>query len=134
MNERLRDILIMSGIAILLMIGTYKCGRESIADETAVSIEEYTEPKIEPQILNDEDKYYDAVENSKHHLIVGSYYNIEMAQEHVDSLALDGFEPYIVEADGYFRVSVFSSIYIDKVYIVKDKYLNRIDKMWVYSE
>jgi len=134
MNERLRDILVMSGIAILLMIGTYKCGRESIEERIEVSTKEYTETKIKPHVTDDEDNFDNDVENKKHYLIVGSYYNIEMAQHHVDSLFTQGFEPFIVEGDGYYRVSVFSSIYIDQVYSSKNKYVGQIDKMWVYSE
>jgi cell division protein FtsN len=132
MNERIRDILVISGISVLLMIGTYKCGRESVVSEPLEEPEVFKESK--PQLFVDEDTFFEEEKENKSYLIVGSYYNIEMAQNHVDNLSNQGFESFIVEGDGYYRVSIFSSIYIDKVYNAKDKYLGQIDKMWVYSE
>ncbi len=132
MNERVRDILVISGISVLLMIGTYKCGRESVVSEPVIKSEVFEEPKS--QIYADEDTFFEEEKENKSYLIVGSYYNVEMAQHHVDSLSNQGFEPFIIEGDGYYRVSVFSSIYIDQVYNAKNKYLGQIDKMWVYSE
>jgi hypothetical protein len=132
MNERLRDILVISGISVLLMIGTYKCGRESVVTQISEEIEVSNQDK--PQIYVDEETFFEEKTENKSYLIVGSYYNVEMAQQHVDSLSNQGFEPFIVEGDGYYRVSIFSSIYIDQVYNAKNKYLGQIDKMWVYSD
>lgn len=133
MNERLRDILVLSAISVLLMIGTYKCGRESVIEEEIYN--ESTRPsdiESKPQVYTDEDFVQDG-EVEKYHLIVGSFGSESSAQNYVDELFDKGFEPMIVDNDGYYRVSVFSSIYIEEVYDKKTKLSSQLDKMWVYT-
>jgi len=133
MNERLRDILVLSAISILLMIGTYKCGRQSVIEE-----EIYNESlpdraiQTEPEVLVDEDFPQDD-ESQMYHLIVGSFTTEESAQFYLDQLVDQGFDPSIVENDGYYRISVFSSIYEEEVYNKKSTFSSRLDKMWVYT-
>lgn len=133
MNERLRDILVLSAISVLLMIGTYKCGRESVIEEEIYN-ESTQQSDIEskPQVYTDEDFVQDG-EVEKYHLIVGSFGSESSAQNYVDELFDKGFEPMIVDNDGYYRVSVFSSIYIEEVYDKKTKLSSQLDKMWVYT-
>ena len=133
MNERLRDILVLSAISILLMIGTYKCGRQSVIEEEIYS-ESVPSSAIEskPEVYTDEDFVQDG-EVEKYHLIVGSFGSESSAQNYVDELFDKGFEPMIVDNDGYYRVSVFSSIYIEEVYDKKTKLSSQLDKMWVYT-
>lgn len=133
MNERLRDILVLSAISILLMIGTYKCGRQSVIDEEIYG-ESVPSSDIEskPEVYTDEDFVQDG-EVEKYHLIVGSFGSESSAQNYVDELFDKGFEPMIVDNDGYYRVSVFSSIYIEEVYDKKTKLSSQLDKMWVYT-
>lgn len=133
MNERLRDVLVMGAITILLMIGTYKCGRESVIEEEIYneSIQpSYVESKS--QVNTDEDFVQDG-DNQTHHLIVGSFTTEESAQSYFDQLVDQGFDPSIVENDGYYRISVFSSIYIEEVYNKKSTFSYSLDKMWVYT-
>jgi hypothetical protein len=73
------------------------------------------------------------VETSTYYLIVGSFTSIDLAQKYLDHLITEGFDPTLVEEDGYFRISIFSSIYIDEVYDTKEKYSHRLNKMWVYN-
>ena len=133
MNERLRDILVLSAISILLMIGTYKCGRQSVIEE-----EIYNESlpdrviQTEPEVLVDED-FSQHDESQMYHLIVGSFTTEESAQSYLDQLVDQGFDPSIVENDGYYRISVFSSIYEEEVYNKKSTFSSRLDKMWVYT-
>ena len=68
-----------------------------------------------------------------HHLIVGSFTTEESAQFYLDQLVDQGFDPSIVENDGYYRISVFSSIYVEEVYNKKSTFSSRLDKMWVYT-
>jgi hypothetical protein len=133
MNERLRDVLVMGAITILLMIGTYKCGRQSVIEEEIYE-ESVTSTPIEtkPEVFVDEDFIQDG-ENQKYYLIVGSFNTEESAQLYVDKLFDKGLEPFIIENDGYYRVSVFSSIYEEEVYNTKSKLSSRLDKMWVYT-
>lgn len=133
MNERLRDILVLSAISILLMIGTYKCGRQSVIEEEIYD-ELLPDRAIQekPEILVDEDFSQDQ-ENQMYHLIVGSFTTEESAQSYLDQLVDEGFDPSIVENDGYYRVSVFSSIYEEEVYNKKSTLSSRLDKMWVYT-
>ena len=133
MNERLRDILVLSAISILLMIGTYKCGRQSVIEEEIYN-ESLPDRAIQttPEVLVDEDFVQDS-EVEKYHLIVGSFGSESSAQKYVDELFEKGFEPMIVENDGYYRVSVFSSIYEEEVYDKKLTFSSRLDKMWVYT-
>ncbi len=133
MNERLRDVFVMGAITILLMIGTYKCGRESVIEEEIYneSIQpSYVESKS--QVNTDEDFVQDG-DNQTHHLIVGSFTTEESAQSYLDQLVDQGFDPSIVENDGYYRISVFSSIYIEEVYNKKSTFSYSLDKMWVYT-
>ena len=133
MNERLRDVLVMGAITILLMIGTYKCGRESVIEEEMYN--ESTQPsdiESKPQVYTDEDFVQDG-DNQTHHLIVGSFTTEESAQSYLDQLVDQGFDPSIVENDGYYRISVFSSIYIEEVYNKKLTFSYSLDKMWVYT-
>ena len=133
MNERLRDVLVMGAITILLMIGTYKCGRESVIEEEIYneSIQpSYVESKS--QVNTDEDFVQDG-DNQTHYLIVGSFTTEESAQSYLDQLVDQGFDPSIVENDGYYRISVFSSIYIEEVYNKKLTFSYSLDKMWVYT-
>jgi hypothetical protein len=135
MNERLRDILVLSGVSILLMIGTYKCGRESKTEVIT-----YEKPIVEvsnnevPQLYADDENYDEVTETPTYHLIVGSFTSIDLAQNYSDYLMTEGFDPTLVEEDGYYRISIFSSIYIDEVYDTKEKYSHRLNKMWVYNQ
>jgi hypothetical protein len=133
MNERLRDVLVLSAISILLMIGTYKCGRQSVIEEEIYNemIPE-TEIEREPEVFVDEDFPQDG-ESQMYHLIVGSFTTEEAAQSYLDQLVDKGFDPSIVENDGYYRISVFSSIYEEEVYNKKSTFSSRLDKMWVYT-
>jgi hypothetical protein len=134
MNERLRDILVLSGVSILLMIGSYKCGRESKTEVVTYHQPIYeTIKQEEPQLYSDEENYNENVETSTYYLIVGSFTSIDLAQNYLDYLITEGFDPTLLEEDGYFRISIFSSIYIDEVYDTKKKYSHRLNKMWVYN-
>lgn len=133
MNERLRDVLVMGAITILLMISTYKCGRESMVDEE-INNESIKPSDIEskPQVYTDRDFVQDG-DNRMYHLIVGSFTTEESAQFYMDQLVDQGFDPSIVENDGYYRISVFSTIYVEEVYDKKSTFSSSLDKMWVYT-
>jgi hypothetical protein len=64
---------------------------------------------------------------------VGSFTSIDLAQNYLNNLISEGFDPKLVEEDGYYRISIFSSIYINEVYDTKKKYSHRLEKMWVYN-
>lgn len=107
------------GVLVLLMIGVYKSGKESVNTE-----EEYI------QVYSD-DK--DFIEES-YFLIVGSFLDKYNAEGFQQTMADLGYETKVLECeDGYFRVYIFSSIYKEEVYRTKDQYSHEINKMWVYS-
>lgn len=135
MNERVRDILVFSCITVFLMIGSYKCGRESNADAVTYRQAVYdTIKKEEPQLFIQDENYEEVTETQTYYLIVGSFTSADLAQNYSDYLTTEGFDPILIEQDGYYRISIFSSIYINEVYDTKEKYSHQVDKMWVYYD
>ena len=135
MNERVRDILVFSCITVFLMIGSYKCGRESNADAVTYRQAVYdTIKKEEQQLFIQDENYEEVTETQTYYLIVGSFTSADLAQNYSDYLTTEGFDPILIEQDGYYRISIFSSIYINEVYDTKEKYSHQVDKMWVYYD
>jgi hypothetical protein len=135
MNERVRDILVFSCITVFLMIGSYKCGRESNADAVTYRQAVYdTIKKEEQQLFIQDENYEEVTETQTYYLIVGSFTSADLAQNYSDYLITEGFDPILIEQDGYYRISIFSSIYINEVYDTKEKYSHQVDKMWVYYD
>lgn len=135
MNERVRDILVFSCITVFLMIGSYKCGRESNADAVTYRQAVYdTINKEEQQLFIQDENYEEVTETQTYYLIVGSFTSADLAQNYSDYLTTEGFDPILIEQDGYYRISIFSSIYINEVYDTKEKYSHQVDKMWVYYD
>jgi cell division protein FtsN len=116
------------------MIGSYKCGRESKTEVVTYRQPVYETIKQEdPQLYAEDENYDKNVQTRRYHLIVGSFTSIDLAQNYLNNLISEGFDPKLVEEDGYYRISIFSSIYINEVYDTKKKYSHRLEKMWVYN-
>lgn len=138
MTNHLRDILVLSAISVLLMIGTYKCGRESVESEviTDVStpkIEAKFEETIEVEETVDE-KYFEEETSEEYFLIVGSFNDEQIAQEYVDQLSGESNDAFIIEQDGYYRVSIFSSKNYDLLVQKKEELSYTGQKMWIHSQ
>jgi hypothetical protein len=117
------------------MIGSYKCGRESNADAVTYRQAVYdTINKEEQQLFIQDENYEEVTETQTYYLIVGSFTSADLAQNYSDYLTTEGFDPILIEQDGYYRISIFSSIYINEVYDTKEKYSHQVDKMWVYYD
>lgn len=138
MTNHLRDILVLSAISVLLMIGTYKCGRESVESEviTDVStpkIEAKFEETIEVEETVDEE-YIEEETSEEYFLIVGSFNDEQIAQEYVDQLSGESNDAFIIEQDGYYRVSIFSSKNYDLLVQKKEELSYTGQKMWIHSQ
>jgi hypothetical protein len=133
MTNHTRDILVLSAISILLMIGTYKCGREQTQSEIIQPVPtQIVEKRIEPENSIDED-YYEEEVQEEHFLIVGSFTDEQIAQEYVDRLLNESNDAFITEQDGYYRVSIYSSNNLQDVVRKKEQLAYTEQKMWVYS-
>jgi cell division septation protein DedD len=133
MTNHTRDILVLSAISILLMIGTYKCGREQTQSEIIQPVPtQIVEKRIEPENSIDED-YYEEEVQEEHFLIVGSFTDEQIAQEYVDRLLKESNDAFITEQDGYYRVSIYSSNNLQDVVRKKEQLAYTEQKMWVYS-
>ena len=133
MTNHTRDILVLSAISILLMIGTYKCGREQTQSEIFQPVPtQIVEKRIEPENSIDED-YYEEEVQEEHFLIVGSFTDEQIAQEYVDRLLNESNDAFITEQDGYYRVSIYSSNNLQDVVRKKEQLAYTEQKMWVYS-
>jgi len=133
MTNHTRDILVLSAISILLMIGTYKCGREQAQSEIIQPVPtQIVEKRIEPENSIDED-YYEEEVQEEHFLIVGSFTDEQIAQEYVDRLLKESNDAFITEQDGYYRVSIYSSNNLQDVVRKKEQLAYTEQKMWVYS-
>jgi hypothetical protein len=133
MTNHTRDILVLSAISILLMIGTYKCGREQTQSEIIQPVPtQIVEKRIDPENSIDED-YYEEEVQEEHFLIVGSFTDEQIAQEYVDRLLNESNDAFITEQDGYYRVSIYSSNNLQDVVRKKEQLAYTEQKMWVYS-
>jgi cell division protein FtsN len=108
-------LFVLLGISILLLIGIYKCNRE-----TPEPTQEYLENKVR-------NKYY--------HLIVGSFENENLAYNFSDSLSTIGFDTEVLKSEsGNTRVSIYKTQDPENAKEMKKLYRENINKIWTHYE
>ena len=108
-------LFMLLGISILLLIGVYKCNRE-----TPEPTQEYLENKVR-------NKYY--------HLIVGSFENEHLAYNFSDSLSTIGFDTEVLKSEsGNTRVSIYKTQDPENAKEMKKLYRENINKIWTHYE
>lgn len=127
------ELLVYAGIVVLLLIGTYKYGKEKGMEQREITTEVVEDNYQDPP--TQEPEVYSEPEDYRYYLVSGSFMNAEFAQQRADELYDMGYEPQIIECeDGLYRVSLFSG---GEQYLVENKKEElKSDglKLWVFTK